>query len=129
MIPPGKPSPRGGRSRHVGMREVLHTLGWTDANETSERRVLATYRLDLIVKVLTFAAGVLFSTSAEATTTTTIVVDWNQAALAEVRLSKLGPPMVARALAIAHTCMYDAWAAYDKNAVGTTDLSGQRRRP
>ena len=37
--------------------------------------------------------------------------------------------MVARALAIAHTCMYDAWAAYDSVAVGTTDLAGTRRRP
>ena len=44
-------------------------------------------------------------------------------------MSKLGPPMAARALAIAHTCMYDAWAAYDQDAVGTTDLGGQRRRP
>src|ERR1043165_8032330 len=45
----------------------------------------------------------------------TIVGVWNCASLDEVRLSKAlrnGPPMVARALAIAHTCMYDAWAAY-----------------
>src|SRR5262249_28672954 len=55
----------------------------------------------------------------------------------EVRVSKSlrnGPPMVARALAIAHTCMYDAWAAYDDVAVGTTDTApipgpGSRRRP
>jgi hypothetical protein len=37
--------------------------------------------------------------------------------------------MVARALAIVHTCMYDAWAAYDDIAVGTTDINGTRRRP
>jgi hypothetical protein len=36
--------------------------------------------------------------------------------------------MVARALAIAHTCMYDAWAAYDHKAVGTR-LGGVLRRP
>src|SRR5215475_13127701 len=80
------------------------------------------------IKVVTFAAGVLFSTSAEAT----IVGDWNAAALQEVRLSpalRNGPPMVARALAIAHTCMYDAWAAYDDVAVATTDTAGSRRRP
>src|SRR5438876_9030562 len=61
-----------------------------------------------------------------------VVCDWNNAALAEVRLSKSlrnGPPIVARALAIAHTCMYDAWAAYDDIAVGTTDIGGTRRRP
>ena len=48
-----------------------------------------------------------------------VVVQWNQAALQGVRDSKLGPPMVARALAIVHTCIYDAWAAYDKRALGT----------
>jgi hypothetical protein len=36
--------------------------------------------------------------------------------------------MVARALAIAHTCIYDAWAAYDNKAVGTR-LGGSLRRP
>ena len=36
--------------------------------------------------------------------------------------------MVARALAIAHTCIYDAWAAYDNKAVGTR-LGASLRRP
>jgi hypothetical protein len=36
--------------------------------------------------------------------------------------------MVARALAITHTCIYDAWAAYDQRAVGTR-LGGSLRRP
>jgi hypothetical protein len=36
--------------------------------------------------------------------------------------------MVSRALAIADTCMYDAWAAYDDKAVGT-QVSGALRRP
>ena len=58
----------------------------------------------------------------------TIVVQWNQAALQGVRDSTLGPPMVARALALVHTCAYDAWAAYDKRANGT-HLGGQLRRP
>ena len=53
---------------------------------------------------------------------------WNQAALQGVRDSKLGPPMVSRALAIVHTCAYDAWAAYDRDAVGTR-LGGALRRP
>ena len=48
-----------------------------------------------------------------------IVIQWNNAALQGVRDSKLGPPMVARALAIVHTCIYDAWAAYDEHALGT----------
>src|SRR5207248_10089514 len=48
-----------------------------------------------------------------------VVVRWNQAALQGVRDAKLGPPMVSRALAIVHTCVYDAWAAYDRRALGT----------
>jgi hypothetical protein len=55
-------------------------------------------------------------------------VRWNSAALQGIRDSKLGAPMVARALAIVHTCMYDAWAAYDDRAVGT-QLGGALRRP
>src|SRR4029079_17548620 len=48
-----------------------------------------------------------------------VVLRWNAAALQCVRESRLGPPMVARALAIVHHCVYDAWAAYDRVAVGT----------
>jgi hypothetical protein len=57
-----------------------------------------------------------------------VVVKWNEALLEAVRRSRLGPPMVARALAIAHSCMYDAWAAYDERAVGTA-LGGLLRQP
>jgi len=80
--------------------------------------------LRLIVTAVTFAAIALVSTTAGAS----VVVDWNAAALAELRAGKLGPPIAARALAIAHTCMYDAWAAYDDVAVGTV-LGGTLRRP
>jgi uncharacterized protein DUF6851/vanadium-dependent haloperoxidase-like protein len=57
-----------------------------------------------------------------------IVVRWNQAALQGVRDSRLGPPMVARALAIVHTAAFDAWAAYEERAVGTR-LGASLRRP
>ena len=57
-----------------------------------------------------------------------IVVRWNEALLDAVRASTLGPPMTARALAVLHTCTYDAWAAYDEHAVGTR-LGNQLRRP
>jgi hypothetical protein len=57
-----------------------------------------------------------------------IVIKWNEAALQGVRDSKIGPPMVARALAIVHTCAFDAWAAYDGRAVGTR-LGSALRRP
>jgi hypothetical protein len=35
--------------------------------------------------------------------------------------------MVSRALAIVHTCIYDAWAAYDERALGTQSGSSLRR--
>ena len=57
-----------------------------------------------------------------------VVLLWNEAALQGVRDSRLGPPMVARALAIIHTCIFDAWAAYDHRALGT-QLGGALRRP
>src|SRR3989449_8116282 len=60
--------------------------------------------------------------------TPNVVIQWNNAALQGVRDSKLGPPMVARALAIVHTCIFDAWAAYDHRAVGTR-FGGALRRP
>jgi len=57
-----------------------------------------------------------------------VVLRWDAAALQGVRDAKLGAPMAARALAIVHTCMYDASAAYDERAVGS-QLRGALRRP
>ncbi len=57
-----------------------------------------------------------------------VVVEWNKTALEAVRVVKPGPPMVARSLAILHTAIYDAWAAYDGVAVGTR-LRNLLRRP
>lgn len=58
----------------------------------------------------------------------TVITHWNEAALQAIRVTHPGPPIVARALAITHTCMYDAWAAYDKKAKGT-QLDDYLRRP
>jgi len=49
----------------------------------------------------------------------TAVTQWNNAALQAIRGSSLGPPMVTRALAIVHRCIYDAWTAFDPVAVPT----------
>jgi hypothetical protein len=57
-----------------------------------------------------------------------VVTAWNSAALDVIRTSTYGSPIVARALAIMHTCMYDAWAAYDALAAGTR-LGDTLRRP
>src|SRR5439155_19250546 len=58
-----------------------------------------------------------------------VVLRWNEAFLQGVRDSRLGPPMVSRALAVAHTCIYDAWSAYDRTAVGTQFGAHLRRPP
>lgn len=57
-----------------------------------------------------------------------VVVRWDSATLQGIRDAKLGAPVVARALAIVHTCMYDAWAAYDGRAAGA-QMAGALRRP
>ena len=54
-----------------------------------------------------------------AATTDNVALQWDNAALQAIRVAKPGPPIVARALAIVHTVMYDAWAAYDDQAAGT----------
>jgi hypothetical protein len=82
-------------------------------------------RRTLLIALTFLATG---SCQVLAKSTPTIVAQWNNAALQGVRDSKLGPPMVARALAIVHTCIFDAWSAYDKRAVGT-QLGGRLRRP
>ena len=56
---------------------------------------------------------VFFTLFAQASRAETIVTKWNDAALEAIRVTHPGPPIVARALAI--TCMFDAWTAYDKN--------------
>ena len=68
----------------------------------------------------------MFVTCALAQREPNVVIQWNKAALQGVHDGTLGPPMVARALAIVHTCMYDAWAAYDQKATGT-QLGGSLR--
>jgi hypothetical protein len=47
------------------------------------------------------------------------VVKWNQTFIDAVRAGTLGPPMVARAMAIVNTAMYDAWARTTKTALAT----------
>lgn len=74
--------------------------------------------------------GFLFSAAVASVATPqgNAVIQWDNAALQGIRDAKLGAPVVARALAIVHTCMYDAWSAYDEKAVGT-QLQGVLRRP
>ena len=52
---------------------------------------------------------------------------WNQTAVEAIRLSKPGPPMAARSLAVVHGAMYDAWAAYHDSALSPTPGTPARR--
>jgi PAP2 superfamily len=74
------------------------------------------------------ASSALVSTAWSQQPSPNFVIQWNQAALQGVRDSKLGPPMVSRALAVVHTCIYEAWAAYDERALGT-QLGSSLRQP
>ena len=56
------------------------------------------------------------------------VVRWDRILLNTIRETKETPTISARSLAVLHTCMYDAWAAYDPVAEGTR-LGGTLRRP
>ncbi len=102
----------------------------------SRREMLAT---GLKIAATTTMAGTLLNACTDLTTTghasayttvapDTLIIDWNNAVLQMIRETKPGPPIAARALAIVHTCIYDAWAAYDPFAVGTR-LGTALRRP
>jgi hypothetical protein len=84
--------------------------------------------VDLLRKFVAAIFILAASAQLNAATQPNVVIQWNQAILQGVRDSTLGPPMVARALAVVHTCMYDAWTTYDARAVGT-QLGGSLRRP
>jgi hypothetical protein len=55
------------------------------------------------------------------------VLLWDEANLQAIRDTKPGPTIVSRTLAVVQTCVFDAWAAYDRVAVPTMDHPGWRR--
>lgn len=54
-----------------------------------------------------------------ATAPQNVVVTWNAVGLAATTATQMGVTPASRALAIVHTCMYDAWTTYDPRAVPT----------
>ncbi len=56
-----------------------------------------------------------------------VVIEWNQALLEAVRRTGFRPMWTARALAVVHTAMYDAWAAYQDHAEGVYWTENLRR--
>jgi hypothetical protein len=73
--------------------------------------------------VLILALGVVATLGrpqpARAATGDSVVLIWNQQLLDTIKETRTGPTIAARALAVVHTAIYDAWAAYDPVAVGT----------
>jgi hypothetical protein len=80
----------------------------------------------LCLTSLVFALGVAPPAgSATEVASDHVALQWNQRLLQAVSNTRFAPMLTARALAITHTCMYDAWAAYDGVADGvywTRDL-------
>ena len=81
----------------------------------AETRVFVLFLIVVAAKAIAFAQE-------------NVVIQWNNAAVQTIRYRRPWPTINARVLAITHTCMYDAWAAYDDKALATI-LGGQLRRP
>lgn len=70
--------------------------------------------------LLAVVGGVLPGVAPAAEVLDSPVRRWNLELLDAIRAERPGPTVAARALAVLHTCLYDAWALYDEVAVGTT---------
>jgi len=114
------------RMRKNHLLNVGNTGRWESGNLPlrlllSRRRVLQTGAGVLVVAT---GAGAFLNlhripsiaASASPSPTPNAVIQWNNAALDAIRVISPGPTIASRALAIMHTCMYDAWAAYDPHA-------------
>jgi hypothetical protein len=80
--------------------------------------------------VLGLALGLVATAApqpARAATGDNLVLVWNEETLESIRRLPPAPTVAARALAIVHTAIYDAWAAYDPLAVGTRLGAGLRQ--
>jgi hypothetical protein len=86
--------------------------------------------LSALKRVIVAACFVVLSLGAarQAHADDNVVLQWNTLMLQAIRNTGFAPMRAARGFAIVHTCMYDAWAAYDPVAVGTR-LGGSLRRP
>ena len=63
----------------------------------------------------------------QAAQTDNVVVQWNAVLLEAVRRTRLPPMLTARALAVVHTAVFDAWAAYHPSAIGVHWANSLRR--
>ncbi len=102
------------------MKSPITSLAGDSSVRVSRRVVLKT---GLGLAVLSTGIGTYFGLekafTQAASSSTDVVIQWNNAVLQAIRNVNPGPTIAARALALTHTCMYDAWTAYDTNAVPT----------
>ncbi len=112
---------------HMALNNELNetqNLTMVSGKHVSRRTILKT---GLGVAVVTAGVGTFFGLERGLTFADKLasvpgvnpVIQWNNAALQAIGATATGPTIGARALAIVHTAIYDAWAAYDKNAVPT----------
>ena len=81
-----------------------------------------------LVVALTFGSlAIVARQPARAAAGDNLVLVWNDQALESIRKLPPAPTVAARALAVVHTAIYDAWAAYDPLAVGTQLGAGLRQ--
>jgi hypothetical protein len=103
-----------------------HSTKRNQASESVQRTIRSAAILTIVASGLPITAH--SAQKSDAHVTQDVVVRWNVAMLQAIRNTGVAPVVAARALAIVHTCMYDAWAAYDPLAVGT-QLGDALRRP
>jgi hypothetical protein len=99
-------------------------------SSASRRRTATAWLLSLLslAAVVAAHAPVAASGGRAPAARDNVVLLWDEAALQAVRDTRPAPTVTARALAVVHASIYDAWAAYDPRAVGSR-LGGALRRP
>jgi hypothetical protein len=100
---------------------VLAACGSADTDVSNP--AVASDSLDQLSELAKFGA---VEEKSFATYQKSAVLLWNEVVIDAIRNGTLGPPMVARALAIIHTAMYDAWAPFDFIALAS--LPGATKR-
>ena len=107
---------------------TLVVLVLTTFTTTASAQVDADLEIDLPLPALPIGPGPLFPVDTYGPRPDdNVVLRWDEQTLAAIRALKTAPPVNARALAIVHTAMYDAWAAYDATAVGSQPGASLRR--
>jgi PAP2 superfamily len=115
--------------RRIVALGVLLTLLLGGVGATATAQTDVQLEIDLPLPALPLGPGPLFPLDSYGPRANdNVVLRWDEQTLAAIRALRTGPTINARALAIVHTAMYDAWAAYDATAVGTR-LGGSLRRP